>query len=226
MRAAVHDDVGAAVGLAQHDRHPRHRGPGVGEGELGAVADHPAPLEVLARVEAGRVDEGEQREAEGVAEGHEPGALLRGRDVERAGDRHRLVGDDADRPAADRGEGGDEVRRPARAQLEQLAVVDDGADDVAHVVAAGGGGGDARAGLGGRPVDGIVGPPARRLLVDVRGQVGEQVAERLRGAASTSATTRAATPVLEAWTPAPPSSVASSDSPVKVSTMRGPLTKA
>ena len=98
----VHDDVGAAVGLAQHDGDPRHGGAGVGEGQLGAVADHAAPLEVLARVEAGRVDEGEERQVEGVAERDEPRALLRGRDVERAGDRQRLVGDDADRAAADR----------------------------------------------------------------------------------------------------------------------------
>ncbi len=51
------------------------------------------------------------------------------------------------------------------------------ADDVAHVVAAGGGGGDALARLGGGAVDGIVGEPARRLLVDARRQVGEEVAE-------------------------------------------------
>ena len=61
--------------------------------ELGAVADHPAPLEVLAGLEAGRVDEGHQREVEAVAPLHEPGRLLRRLDVDRAGALLRLVGD-------------------------------------------------------------------------------------------------------------------------------------
>jgi hypothetical protein len=46
-------------------------------------------------------------------------------DVEGAGQRERLVGDDADAAAADRDEGGDEVRGPATPQLEHLAVVHD-----------------------------------------------------------------------------------------------------
>ena len=101
------------------------------------MADHPAPLEVLAGVEAGRVDEGDDRQVERVAEADEASALLRRRDVERAGDRERLVGDDADGLPSDRREAGDEVRRPSSAQLEQIAVVDDRPDHVAHVVAAG-----------------------------------------------------------------------------------------
>ncbi len=46
----------------------------------------------------------------------------------------RLVGDDADRPAVDAGEADDEVARPARRQLEQLAAVDQVQRDVADVV--------------------------------------------------------------------------------------------
>ena len=100
------------------------------------------------------------------------------------------------------------------------------ADDVAHVVAAGGGGRDAVAGLRGRAVDRVVGPPARRLLVDVRREVGEEVAEGVERRVGVGHHQRRPRPVLGAWTPAPPSSSLSSDSPVKVSTMRGPLTNA
>ncbi len=45
--------------------------------------------------------------------------------VERAGQGDRLVGDDADRPAVDRGERGDQVGCPSGPNLEQLAVVDE-----------------------------------------------------------------------------------------------------
>ena len=51
-RLGVHHDVRAAVALAQDHADPRHRCPAVGEHQLRAVADHAAPLEVLARVEA------------------------------------------------------------------------------------------------------------------------------------------------------------------------------
>ena len=81
----VHDDVRAAVRLAQHDAQPRHGGGGVRVDELGAVADHPAPLEVLAGLEARGVDERDEREVEAVAPLHEAGGLLRRLDVERAG---------------------------------------------------------------------------------------------------------------------------------------------
>src|SRR5829696_6230997 len=75
-RLAVHDDVGA----------------GVGERQLGAVADHAPPLLVAAGAEPGRVDEREDRQSEGVAEADEPPALLRPLDVEGAGELIGLVG--------------------------------------------------------------------------------------------------------------------------------------
>jgi hypothetical protein len=45
--------------------------------EFGAVADHPAPFEVAAGLEAGRVDERDDREVEVVAPRHEPRGLAR-----------------------------------------------------------------------------------------------------------------------------------------------------
>ena len=151
----VHDDVRPAVRLAQDDADPRHGGPGVGERHLGPVADHAPPLEVLAGVEARGVDEGDEGQVESVAEGHESASLLGGGDVEGAGHRLGLVGDDADGPATDRREGGDQVRGECGPGLEQVPVVNDALDHVPDVVAARGGVGEEVAGLGGRAVDGI-----------------------------------------------------------------------
>ena len=65
--ARVHHDVRAAVRLAQHHAEARHGGRRVRVHELGAVADHAPPFEVAAGLEAGRVDERDDREVEGVA---------------------------------------------------------------------------------------------------------------------------------------------------------------
>jgi hypothetical protein len=43
--------------------------------ELGAVADQSSPFEIAAGLEAWSVDEGDDREIEGVARRHEPGGL-------------------------------------------------------------------------------------------------------------------------------------------------------
>ena len=120
----------------------------------------------------------------------------------------RLVGHDADRPAADGGERGDQVRRPlrpaaraARRRRRWPRI------DVAHVVAAGGGGGDAARrprGWGGRRDRRCTSAAARRRR-STAGRRGGRRARRARR--RRSATTSAATPVLRAWTPAPPSSV-------------------
>ncbi len=157
------------------------RRPGVGEHELRAVTDHPAPLQILARIEAGCVDERDDRKVERIAERHEPGRLLRCRDVERARQRDRLVRHDADRTSVDRRERGDDVRRPAVAQLEQAVLVDDGLGDLAHVVAAGRRRRDLSPRFGARPVGGIVARPAGRLGVGAVGEVVQQVLHRPDG---------------------------------------------
>ena len=107
---------------------------GVGEQHLGAVPDDAAALLVDAGQEARHVDEGHQRNVEGVAEADEARALVGGIDVEAAGLLHRVVGDDAD----------DDALRCGRSRrsgclaklgvdLEQFAVVDQAADDRVHV---------------------------------------------------------------------------------------------
>ena len=175
----VHHDERAAVALAQDHADSRHGGAGVGEHQLGAVADHPAPFEILAGVEARRVDERDDRQIERVAERDEAGGLLRTGDVEGAGERHRLVGDDADRPPVDGREGGDRVGRPPVAQLEEAALVDDRFSDLAHVVAARRGRRHQIARFGARPVGRVVVRPAFRLDVDVVGEIGQERLGRL-----------------------------------------------
>ncbi len=69
---------------------------------------------------------------------------------------------------------GDEVRSPPSPQLEEIAVVDDRLDHRPHVVAARRRIGEQVARLGSEAVGGIVGRPARRCLVGVRGEVREQ----------------------------------------------------
>ena len=84
--------------------------------------------------EAGHVAEREDRDVERVAGADEPSGLLRGVDVEHAGELVGLVADDPDAVAVQAREPADDVARVVLVDLEELAVVDDVADDVAHVV--------------------------------------------------------------------------------------------
>ena len=147
----------------------RHGRLGVGVDELGAAADDAVPLLVGAGQEAGDVDEGQHRHVERVAGAHEPRGLLRRVDVERAGELHRLVGDDADRAALDPAEAADDVRREQRLHLEELAVVDDVLDHGVHVVRLVGRVGDERVELAVVVGDLEVEPSRRRRPAGPRG---------------------------------------------------------
>ena len=95
----------------------------------------------------------------------------------RAGEVHRLVGDDADRAALDPAEAADDVRREQRLHLEEVAVVDDVLDDRVHVVRLVGRvrdeGVEARVVLGDRRVGVGV---ERRRVVEVVGRAGRTAA--------------------------------------------------
>ena len=84
--------------------------------------------------EPGHVDERDQRDVERVAGPHEPRCLLGRGDVEHAGERLRLVADDADAVAAEPREAADDVLREERLDLEELPVVDDRLDHLLDVV--------------------------------------------------------------------------------------------
>ena len=151
----IHDDVRTAVGLAGGEIDTRHGGAGVRERHLGAVPDHAAPFGVIAGVDARIVDDRVDRMVEGVTEGDEPAAFLACGDVECSGDGLGLVGDDADGPSTDRGERRDEVGRPVGVRLEQVAVVDNGANNVADVIGAVGRRRQDLVGVGRGPLDRI-----------------------------------------------------------------------
>ena len=93
----VHRDESSPERLAQNHRHARHGRLGERMDECSAEADHARGLLAGARHEAGRVDEYEQRDPEGVALGDEARALLRAGGVEHAAEVARLVGDHPDR---------------------------------------------------------------------------------------------------------------------------------
>src|SRR5207253_2808360 len=93
-------------------------GGGVRVQELRAVADDPAPLEILPGEIAAGVDERQDRQVEAVTPLHEPRRLLRRVDVEAAGLLHGLVRDHTDGAAAEPAEAGDHARGIAIAELE------------------------------------------------------------------------------------------------------------
>src|ERR1700687_5416618 len=91
-----HDAIGAAVGFAGNDGDFGDGGFGVGEEQLGAVLDDAAEFLLRAGKETGDVFEGDERNVEGVAEAHEARAFYGGVDVQNAGKKRGLIGDDAD----------------------------------------------------------------------------------------------------------------------------------
>ena len=119
---------------------------------------------------------------EGVAEAYEAGALARGVAVEHAGHGLGLVGDDADAHAAHVGEADDEVLGEVLMHFEELAVVDDGVDDVFHVVGLVGVLGDDGVEVVLQTVDGVFGGHHGSLLEVVAGDVAHQLADELDGA--------------------------------------------
>ena len=79
------------------------------------MADDPRVLDLRADHEAGHVLQEDERDVEGVAEVDEARRLVGGVVLEDAAELLRLVGDDADRPAAEAREAGDDRLRPLAA---------------------------------------------------------------------------------------------------------------
>ncbi len=83
---------------------------------------------------AGDIDEGDDRDVEGVAEPHEAGSLAGRVDVEHAGQNLRLVGHEADALAVHPPKADDDVLGPIRRNLEEVSLVNDFEDQLLHVV--------------------------------------------------------------------------------------------
>ena len=131
---ARHDAVRSAVRLAGDDRDLGDRRLGIGIQQLRAVPDDAAELLDGARQEPRHVLEGHDRDVEGITEAHEARALHRRVDVEGARKVRRLVGDDADRPAAHAREPHEDVPGVVLLHLEEHALVDDRDNHLVHVV--------------------------------------------------------------------------------------------
>src|SRR6188472_103969 len=131
---AAHHVVAGAVGLAHDHGHLRHRGAADRVEHLRAVADDPGVLDFGADHEAGHVLEEDERDVEGVAEVDEAGGLVGGVVIEYSGQLLGLVGDDPGWLAAETGEAGDQGLGELWLDVEELAVIDDLADHVVHVV--------------------------------------------------------------------------------------------
>ena len=179
----------------------------------------PAASCARAGQEARRVGQDDERDAEAVAQVHEPRALLGRGGVEAAAEVLGLVGDHADRATLDAAEADDEVARPARRELQQRAAVQHPRGDLADVV-------DATVALG-QHVAGIlagrVGRRHQRHAVPPT-RSGRKVSNsRTSSAAWTSSrATRCETP-LAPCTLVPPSSAAEMTSRVTRSMIFGPV---
>ena len=135
-----------------------------------------------------------------------------------------LVADDADRVAVEAREAADDVLGEVLVDLEELAVVDDQPDDVAHVVRLVRVVGDdacraPRPSRFGSSVGSTRGGVSRLFC----GRKREEVARVLEAAASSSSEAKCATPDFELCVIAPPSSSKSTSSPVTVLMTSGPV---
>ena len=98
------------------------------------MQDDGVVLLACARQEARHVDERHQRNVEGIAEAHEARALAAGVAVEHAGVNAGLVGHHADRLAVEARKADDDVAREVALDFHEFPIVDNGADDLVHVV--------------------------------------------------------------------------------------------
>ncbi len=142
------------------------------------MADDALLLDTAADQEPGHVHQEDQRDVERVAQPHEPGRLVGGVDVEHSPEMDRLVGDDPDRAAVEASEPGDQVAGPVGLHREEVAVVHDLGDDLAHVVRPPRHRRHDLPQLGDRPVAGVAGGRPGRLLLVVGWEEAQVVPDR------------------------------------------------
>ena len=103
--------------------------------QLRAAPHHAVPLLAETRQVPGHVDHDHQRHAERVAGAYEPRRFLRARGIEAATEAQWIVGDDADRAAAEPAKGRDDVGCPFGVQFD-TGLVEHAVDERVHVVRA------------------------------------------------------------------------------------------
>ncbi len=131
--------------------------------------------------EAGDVDEGHQRNVEGIAEADKAGTLARCVAVKHTGEIFGLVGNYADCLAVETGKADDDIFCVFALDFKEFAVVDDCVDDLIHVI---GMVGRVRHDLVQRvfqTVNGVVAFNQRRFFEVVLGDVAEELADDAQG---------------------------------------------
>src|SRR5882724_9223759 len=98
------------------------------------MSDYAAVFLVHTGQKTGDVFECNQRNIETVAESNEPRSLIRSVDIQNTGQKRRLIGYDADRPAIQARESDDNVFGEVLLHFEKISIIDDWMNDVADVV--------------------------------------------------------------------------------------------
>src|SRR5271167_3250398 len=177
---AAHRDVRAAVSFAYHNRELGDGGGRVGEQNFGSVADD-APVFLLdAGQETGNVNEGQQRQVEGIAEAYEARHLVRGVNVEHTRQYARLAGHDAHGSSLHTSKTDHNVGGKAGLDFEEILVVDNALEDAANVVGDFGVCGHHMIELGIRFQWALEGQPWRIFLIVGRQEAQEAPAEQQR----------------------------------------------
>ncbi len=124
----------AAVRLANGDCNLRHGSFAIGEHQFGSVIDDAGVLLACTAQEARNINKGKDLDVECVAETYETCGLAAGVAVKHTGKPVRLVGNDTCRAAVETSETADDVLGIILVNLHEVTVVNDGVDDVLHIV--------------------------------------------------------------------------------------------
>ncbi len=140
------------------------------------MLDEAAIFLLGARHEARHVHKGDNRNVETVAEADKARRLAGGVNIQHAGQRHRLVGDKADRGALNAAEATENVGAEFRADLEEVAFIGHFLDQLAHVVGRVRVGRDQRVEAVFHALGGIIDGADRRVFAVRSGQEVDQAA--------------------------------------------------
>ena len=167
--------MATAVALAQGNGHFGNSGLAKGVEQLRAVQNHAAKLLLGAGKEAGHVHQSHDGDVESVAEAHETGTLAAGVDVQHTGQHLGLVGHDTYADAAHMGEAHDDIAGIILMNLEELAVVHNGVDDLVHIVRLVGAVGNNLVQRVFLAVDGVICGNVGRFLAVVLGNIADEL---------------------------------------------------
>src|SRR5207302_9269150 len=122
------------IGFARNHRNFRHGRLGVSKEKFRAVLDDAAVLLRNAGQKAGYVFESRDRNIEAIAETQEARAFDRAVDAQPAGEKRRLIDDDADGSSIESREANNDVRRIVSMHFKEVAIINNQIDYFANVI--------------------------------------------------------------------------------------------